>query len=66
MVSSFILYQNKLVETLMRHAGVWDEATIVEMAATGDINPAMIEKRWIVSTIVLEAPILWRSRRLLV
>ena len=45
MVKSFIPYQNKLVETIMRQAGVWDKATIIEMAATGDINPAMIEKK---------------------
>lgn len=45
MVKSFIPYQNKLAETIMRQAGVWDKATIIEMASTGDVSPAMIEKK---------------------
>ena len=45
LVKSFIPYQNKLAETIMRQAGVWDKATIVEMATTSDINPAMMEKK---------------------
>lgn len=45
MVKSFIPFQNQAAETIMKQAGVWDKATIVEMAATPDIAPAMIEKK---------------------
>src|SRR4030042_2075724 len=45
MVKSFIPFQNQAAETIMKHAGVWDKATIVEMASTGDLAPAMIEKK---------------------
>ena len=45
MVRSFLPYQNKLIETMMRHAGVWDKATIIKMGSTADLAPAMIEKK---------------------
>jgi len=45
MVRSFLPYQNKLIETVMTHAGVWDKATIVKMGSTADLAPAMIEKK---------------------
>ncbi len=45
MVRSLIPFQNLVAETVMKHAGVWDKATIVEMATTSDIAPSMIEKK---------------------
>ncbi len=45
MVRSLVPFQNQVAETVMRHAGVWDKATILEMATTSDIAPSMIEKK---------------------
>jgi len=45
MVRSFLPFQNRLVEQVMKYAGVWDKITVVEMASTADIAPMMIDKK---------------------
>jgi len=45
MLRSFIPYQNRMYEQLLKYNGVWDKITMVEMAATGDIAPWMIDKK---------------------
>jgi TRAP transporter TAXI family solute receptor len=45
LVQSNILGQNKAVEAAMRNAGVWEKATILKLASTAEIAPAMIDKK---------------------
>ena len=45
MFHSFLPYQNKMNEQILRHAGVLDKVTIVEMASTADIAPLMIDRK---------------------
>ena len=45
LVMSNIPDQNKVVEAILKHAGVWDKATLLKWGSIADIAPAVIDRK---------------------